>query len=103
MAENNSLNIRWIHLILMLLALFAGGVAAWVLQQAETAALGESIVLINEEGSKPARKHENQLGIIEYRLKSIDNRQQAFSVKQEDMQKENNAAFKEILLRLPPK
>ncbi len=100
---NWTAKLKLVHLILALLVLFGSGVAAWVLQKAETAALGESIVLINEEGSKPAKRHENQLGIIEYRLKTIDTRLEAFSVKQEDMQKENNAAFKEILDRLPPK
>ncbi|KKN73478.1 hypothetical protein LCGC14_0400530 [marine sediment metagenome] len=99
--DSCGLKFRLIHLILILLGLFGSGIAAWVWQQAETKVIARDTETMNEEGCKPAKKHEGQIGIIEYRLNSIDKKQETFSVEQKEMRKENEAAFREILKRLP--
>lgn len=102
MAKNNDgTKLRWIHLILIVAGLFGSGVAAWVWQQAETKAIAKDVKTLDEYGSRPAKKHGAEIGIIKYRLGSIDKRQEAFSIKQEAMRKENEKYFKEILKQLP--
>ena len=102
MARDNCLTkFRIIHLVIILLTIFGSGVAAWVWQRAETKAIAKETQTLGEEGCEPAKEHKGKIGIIEYRLDSIDKKQEEFSIEQKAMRKENEASFKEVLRRLP--
>ncbi|MHC4121999.1 MAG: hypothetical protein ACYSSI_00365 [Planctomycetota bacterium] len=103
MAKNYNTKLRLVHLTLILLGLFGSAVAAWVWQRAETRAIAKETVTLSEEGCEPAKQHEKQIGIIEYRLDSIDRKQESMILEQKAMRRDNDTAFKEILDRLPPK
>lgn len=77
------------------------GVLTSGLQAADIAQV-KAVEKIEVDGCKPAQKHEKQLGVIEYRLDSIDEKQEDLVIEQKEMRKENKDAFKEILERLPP-
>jgi hypothetical protein len=103
MEKNNYLTekFRLIHLILILLGLFGSGVAAWIWQKAETKAIGKEITITKKNGCTPAKKHESQIGIIMYRLDSIDKGMCELSTEQKETRKKSEESFKEILKRLP--
>ena len=104
MPEENNHKIRnHIYIILGLITLagiFAGGVLAWGDLGNKIDNQIEKTISLTVEGCKPAQKNGNSISLIEYRLNSIDKKQETFSVEQKDMRKENEAAFKEILKRL---
>ena len=103
MAKNDVIKFRWAHLVLILLGIFGSGVAAWVWQQAETKAIAKEVAELTEEVSEPVKRHDQKIGIIEYRLNSIDKKQAAFAVEQKEMRTENVAAFKAIMDKLNDK
>jgi len=97
---NYGINFRLIHLILVLLAIFGSGVAAWVLQQAETESLANELDIVFHDGTVVCRQNKTQIAIIQYRLDAINAKQQEIATEQKAMRKESDVAFKEILKRL---
>ncbi len=101
--ENNGIKFRLIHLMLILLGIFGSGVAGWVWQQAETKAIGKETTTMKKEGCEPAQAATSSIELIEYRLSTIDKKQEEFSTEQKAMSKKSDEFFHEVLKRLPEK
>lgn len=97
----NNNKLKLIIFIVTIAVLFAGVVGTWYVYGEDIEHNKESITKIDEKGSETARDNKSKIGLIEYRLDSIDTKQQELTNEQKAMRKENEEAFREILKRLP--
>ncbi|KKL45191.1 hypothetical protein LCGC14_2358150 [marine sediment metagenome] len=103
MAKNNNGKFKLISLMITLGVLLIGSVSGYVWTQADVRANTVQIEDIEEHGSEPTKVNKSSIGLIEYRLNTIDKKQEEFSTEQRIMSEKMDESFHEILKRLPEK
>lgn len=97
MENNGGLLIKKIHLALVMIGVLVTIITGWVWQRATLCATASTVKALSTDGSVRAKDNSAKIGIIEYRLMSIDKKQDEMSTEQKEMRKENTDNFRKIM------
>ena len=97
---NGGLLVRKAHLVLYVGGVLAAMAISWATLRMEVQSAAAETVKINEVGSDLARLNEKKILVIDYRLASIEKKQEEMSAKQEIIRIESQKSFEKILRKL---